>query len=127
MSDTELSYSTPEGYTVFTSKFLKNRGTCCKSACLHCPFGFTLKKLGLQFKEVTESDSAQIESIMEESKASKVDWKPFYPDNIRFIVIKETICGVMLKNHIVVKHIYLKPHYQNQDLSKEMIESYFFI
>lgn len=123
----ELSYITPEGYTVFTSKFLKNRGTCCKSACLHCPYGYTLKKHGLTFLEAKESDAELIESIMNESGPALVDWKPFLPDNIKLISIKDTICGLLLKNHIVIKHLYLKPHYQNQDLSREMVESYLFI
>lgn len=31
-------------YVVFTEKFLKNRGYCCKSGCRHCPYGFKRKK-----------------------------------------------------------------------------------
>ena len=123
----ELTYLSSEGYTVFTSQFLKNRGTCCKTSCLHCPFGFTLKKLGLQFVEATEADQEKIESIINSSSVStKVDWRAFMPSNVCFVKIKDDICGVMLKNHIVVKHLYLKPHFENQDLSKDMIESYYF-
>lgn len=122
-----LSYLSEDGRTVFTSQFLKNRGTCCKSACLHCPFGYTLKKLGLQFREVTEADASQVESIIQESGMTPIEWRAFLPSHAQFIIIKEQICGVMLKNHIVVKHIFLKPHFQKQDLSKEMIESYYFI
>lgn len=122
----ELTYQTPEGYTVFTSQFLKNRGTCCKTACLHCPFGFTLKKHGLSFQEVKEEDFPQIETMLQESGQSAVDWKTFWPENIRFILIKDTICGFLLKNHIVIKHLFLKPHFRNQGLSKEMVEAYLF-
>lgn len=123
----ELTYLSPEGYTVFTSQFLKNRGTCCKTSCLHCPFGFTLKKLGLQFVEATEADQEKIETIINTSSVSaKVDWRAFMPSNVCLVKIKEEVCGVMLKNHIVVKHLYLKPHFENQGLSKEMIESYYF-
>lgn len=119
----DLSYLTPEGYTVFTSKFLKNRGTCCKSACLHCPFGYTLKKCGLEFVDVTENDA----SLIEEIAGASFEWKGFLPENAKFIKLKGTICGVLFKNHIVIKHLFLKPHYQNQNLSKEMVESYLFI
>ena len=122
----ELTYQTPEGDTVFTSQFLKNKGTCCKSACLHCPFGFTLKKHGITFQEITSEDFSQIEAMLQESGQAIVDWKSFFPDNIRFILIKNTICGFLLKNHIVIKHLYLKPHFQNQDLSREMVEAYLF-
>ncbi len=119
----ELSYLTPEGYTVFTSQFLKNKGTCCKSACLHCPYGYTLKKHGLEFSPPAPDDFAMIEELI----PSSTDWKSFLPENVQLIKIKGVVCGVFLKNHIVIKHLFLKPHFQNQDLSKEMVESYFFI
>lgn len=122
----ELTYLTPEGHTVFTSQFLKNRGTCCKTACLHCPYGFTLKKCGVQFKDVTEADVPEVEAILKEGGVS-VEWKPFYPDNVKFVMVKEKVAGVILKNHIVIKHLALKTHFQNQGLSKEMVESYYFI
>lgn len=119
----ELSYLTPEGYTVFTSQFLKNKGTCCKSACLHCPYGYTLKKHGLEFSNVTDADFSMIESMV----PSSLEWKSFLPENLKIIKIKGVVCGFFLKNHIVIKNLFLKPHFQNQDLSKEMVESYFFI
>jgi hypothetical protein len=123
----ELTYLNAEGNTVFTSQFLKNRGTCCKTACLHCPYGFTLKKNGLTFKEVQENDFPLVEAIINESgKMDGPDWKTFWPENIRLILLKDQVCGLFLKNHIVIKHLYLKPHFTNQDLSREMVESYFF-
>jgi len=122
----ELSYSTPEGYTVFTSQFLKNRGTCCKSACLHCPFGYTLKKCGLQFQDVGEADTPAVEALLLEAGVD-LDWRAFLPENIKFVVIKEQVCGFILKNHIVIKHLVLRPYFQHQGLSKEMVESYYFI
>ena len=36
-------YTTPEGYIVFTEKYLLKRGYCCKNACKHCPYGFDKK------------------------------------------------------------------------------------
>lgn len=122
----ELSYQTPDGYTVFTSHYLKNKGTCCKSACLHCPYGFTLKKHGLTFKEVKEEDLTLIETMLEESGNGGFDWKPFFPDNIRIVLLKDRECGVFFKNHIQIKHLFLKKHFDNQGLSKEMVEAYFF-
>jgi hypothetical protein len=33
------TYVDPEtGYEVFTAAYLRARGTCCGSACRHCPF-----------------------------------------------------------------------------------------
>ena len=39
-----LSYQENQ-YVVFTEKYHLERGSCCKSACRHCPYGFTNKKL----------------------------------------------------------------------------------
>lgn len=36
-------YLTPEGYRVFTAKYLLKRGYCCKNGCRHCPYGFNKK------------------------------------------------------------------------------------
>ncbi|MBX7095774.1 MAG: hypothetical protein K1X56_15190 [Flavobacteriales bacterium] len=36
-------YTTPEGYIVFTEKYLLKRGYCCKSGCKHCPYGYNKK------------------------------------------------------------------------------------
>ena len=33
-------YHSPEGYIVFTEKYHLKRGYCCKSGCLHCPYGY---------------------------------------------------------------------------------------
>ncbi|HXH76434.1 MAG TPA: hypothetical protein VNJ08_15790 [Bacteriovoracaceae bacterium] len=84
-----------------------------------------MKKLKLQFKDVTDSDVEMVESILKESEVS-IDYKPFLPDNIKFIMLKEHVCGFLLKNHIVVKHVVLRPHFRDQDLSKDMVESYYF-
>jgi len=122
----ELTYENEEGYTVFTSQFLKNKGTCCKTACLHCPYGFTLKKHGLTFQKVKEEDFPKIETMLQETGHLAMDWKPFWPENIHFILIKDQICGFLLKNHIVIKHLFLKPYFQDQGLSREMVEAYLF-
>ncbi|MBA3901879.1 MAG: hypothetical protein H0X62_17035 [Bacteroidetes bacterium] len=42
--DPEDYYHSPEGYIVFTEKYLLKRAYCCKNGCRHCPYGFTFKK-----------------------------------------------------------------------------------
>ena len=58
MSDNEkekqLTYINESGDTVYTSRFLQKRGTCCKTNCLHCPYGFTLKNYSIELQEMTE-------------------------------------------------------------------------
>lgn len=36
----EPDYYMENGFVVFTAAFLRKRGSCCKNACRHCPFGF---------------------------------------------------------------------------------------
>ncbi len=38
--DPEDYYMSEEGYIVFTEKFHLKRGSCCKSGCKHCPYGY---------------------------------------------------------------------------------------
>lgn len=36
-------YFNEQGYMVFTEKYHRKRGHCCKSGCHHCPYGFRKK------------------------------------------------------------------------------------
>jgi hypothetical protein len=36
-------YLSEEGFIVFTEKYLRKRGYCCKSGCRHCPYGYDKK------------------------------------------------------------------------------------
>jgi hypothetical protein len=123
MKESELSYISPEGYTVFTSNFHRKRGTCCKSSCLHCPYGFTLKKNGLTFRKVVEAEEEIVKSLV----GSDLNWRIHLPENIQWILIKDRVAGIMIKNHIIVKEVFLLPQFQHQGLDKDLIESYYFI
>ena len=123
MKESELSYISPEGYTVFSSAFHRKRGTCCKSSCLHCPYGFTLKKNGLAFRKVVEAEEEIVKSLV----GSDLNWRIHLPENIQWILIKDRVAGIMIKNHIIVKEVFLLPQFQHQGLDKDLIESYYFI
>lgn len=122
MSENQLSYINSEGLTVFTSSYHKKRGTCCKSSCLHCPFGHTLKKNGLSFRAASKSDSELISKLM-----GAREWESILAENLQLILLKERVAGVMIKNHIVVKEVFLLPEFSHQGLDKDLIESYYFI
>jgi hypothetical protein len=124
--DKDLSYINSDGHTVFTSHFLKNRGTCCRSFCLHCPFGLTIKKFGIEFEGITSANEFLIDQILQDSGKDFSDWKSFLPENVLLIKLKGTVCGFLLKNHIVIKHLFLKKHFQSQGISKELVEAYLF-
>jgi hypothetical protein len=45
-------YLNEEGFMVFTRAYHLKRGFCCKSGCLHCPWGFKReKKVGVSASE----------------------------------------------------------------------------
>ncbi len=125
MNNKELSYINSDGYVVFTSDFLKNKGTCCRSACIHCPYGFTVKKHGFQFRDCVVGDESLLETMLKESNET-LDWKTFDYQNIKFIILKNQLCGVLFKNHIVIKHFVLAPQFKKQGISKELLEAYLF-
>ena len=31
-------YNSPDGYIIFTEKYLLKRGYCCQNGCKHCPY-----------------------------------------------------------------------------------------
>jgi hypothetical protein len=37
-------YFNHQGLLVFTEKYHRKRGYCCKNGCKHCPFGFAKGK-----------------------------------------------------------------------------------
>lgn len=38
-----VHYYIEDGKYVFTARYLRERGYCCRSGCRHCPYGFVKK------------------------------------------------------------------------------------
>jgi hypothetical protein len=57
----ENYYIDINGNTIFRSEFYKNKGRCCKSSCLHCPYGHTLRTQGLSLKKINDDNSEELE------------------------------------------------------------------
>jgi hypothetical protein len=112
-----LSYQNALGDTVMTARYLRSRKTCCKSGCLHCPYGHTLKKFGLTFRDIT---------LEELSTYPQIDQNKWEPNSIKVVLLKEVMCGVICIDKLFVREMYLRPEFQDQDLTKELIESYYF-
>lgn len=142
MSD--LIYEDKNGERVLTSAFLKNRGTCCKTSCLHCPYGFTLKKEGLKFEEVSESRIEEAQFILDGGKKKEEGFsisasllegafgapKKITPISIenkkyyQFILLKGEVCGVLRSDVTQPQEIFLLEYFKNQDLSLEMVSTF---
>lgn len=106
-----------------TVEMLKARKRCCNSGCLHCPYGYTVKKFGIQFKDY---DEGLVIEVMKDLELNQSVLESFEKENIKLIFLKEFLVGVMTKNHIIVKDLYLKKSFAEQGLEKPLIESYYF-
>ncbi len=154
MSDAKnkLTYTNDAGENVYTSAYLLNRGTCCKSNCLHCPYGFTLKNFNITVLPLEEkyikyaneiiSESKPVElsdlalSILSEGfgKKSKVIGQHITLENFNdhaFAQFKANICGVIKFSNKLsestsgrgIQELYLKKEFQNQGLGIEHIKN----
>ena len=138
----ELTYKNTNGDTVFTSLYLKNRRSCCKSGCLHCPYGWTLKQHGLQFRQLTEDDIALAQEIINNEQKEKEEGvsafllasafgvpkkkEPLSIQNIKqyqFVILKGEICGLVKNGNLQAVEVFFLKHFQNQGLSIDIINS----
>ncbi|MCF8060077.1 MAG: hypothetical protein K9K67_12320 [Bacteriovoracaceae bacterium] len=138
----ELFYINEEGNNVHTAQFLKNRGSCCKTNCLHCPYGTTLKSFGLEFKRVGQNDISRANEIITESlgdqssigqsllneafgnnnknKVTKFNFKDFY-----FFSLKGTVAGLVKNGRLQLKDLFLRKNFNEQELDLPTVEMYF--
>ncbi len=104
---------------------LKNRGHCCKNYCLHCPYGATLKKHGLQFYALSVIEHPlYFEWVIEAESKLEVD--KFGSDFKKYIALKNVLIGLVLVDKLFVRHLFLDAAFQDQGISKELVESYYF-
>lgn len=152
MSDqkVKLTYTNEAGDEVFTSTYLRNRGTCCKTNCLHCPYGFTLKNFPLEVLPMEEDhiklanqiikDSKPVPlsdltlSILEAGYGKKERVTEYHVtldnlSNFAFARLKGQICGVIEYSRKLsesassrgIKELFLKKEFQDQGLGPEYI------
>ena len=149
-SKTKLTYTNDAGEEIYTSAYLRNRGTCCKSNCLHCPYGYTLKNFGIEIIPIEEEHIKYANEIINESKPvelsdlalsilsegfgkkDKVISQHITLDNFTghaFGQFKDDICGVIKFSNKLsesnsgrgIEELYLKKEFQNQGLGIEHV------
>ncbi|EQC47463.1 DUF5522 domain-containing protein [Bacteriovorax sp. Seq25_V] len=134
----ELTYS-KDGRDIKTSHFLRKRGSCCKTSCLHCPYGFTVKKEGLQFEVVDDSnfqealeiftihipDEPEIASSILASafgKPKKVEkLSNLNMSKFRLVKIKGETCALVKVFNFQVLELYHVKHFEDQGLDIDTI------
>ena len=137
----KLSYENEDGFTVFTGEYHRNRGTCCRANCLHCPYGTTLKNLGLEFKEVHCLSTAnkiiegkkEVDALTSSLLGSAFGSKPKKASakvdqsniaNYKFVFLKEVLCAVVEISDNVLRTLHLKEEFEDQGLTKDVVASY---
>ncbi|MFT6068018.1 MAG: hypothetical protein ACJAT2_002198 [Bacteriovoracaceae bacterium] len=135
---TELTYQ-KDGHDVKTSQFLRNRGTCCKTSCLHCPYGFTLKKEGLKFLPVTEGNFAQASKLAPDESATQNsvaasflasafgEAKPktfISKENMSdflLVTLKDEVCALVKKSGLQATEVFYAKHFDKQGIDLDSI------
>ena len=140
----ELSYTNEDGDSVKTSQFLTNRGSCCKTSCLHCPYNFTITKHGLEFKKVDLTSITKGQAIIDSNSPKEEDSisaallssafggvkkkeviSKYQLDNYRFIYLNGHECGIVKVGTVGVSALYLKEHFKEQGLDIDLVSSYY--
>lgn len=108
-----------------SSETLFKRGSCCRSSCLHCPFGFTVKSNRLEFLSLNNQNNDFLEQLLQQLTIV-VDTDLYSLENYKMVALKGFIFGLIRVDHLFVKEMELLPSFRNQGLTKELIESYYF-
>lgn len=148
----ELTYINSDGETVFTSSYLKKRGTCCRTNCLHCPFGHTLKIFSIQTIEletksiqlaneiITDSNPVELSDLSMSllagafGKKERLKTQHVTMDNMNNFSLGEfkgVICAVIEYSAKLsessasrsIKELFLKKEFQDQGLGIEHIKN----
>lgn len=117
-----MSQNNYDPLAAMTSSTHKSRGSCCKSACIHCPYGFTMKRFGLKFTDITEDNKIDAQELV----GNKIQFIDFPIEDYKIITLKDVECGVIRVDKLFVKEIVLKDEFNDQGISKEIVESYYF-
>ncbi|MCK5883806.1 MAG: hypothetical protein KAG61_08970 [Bacteriovoracaceae bacterium] len=139
----ESHYLNPEGKRIATAEYHRNRGTCCKSSCLHCPYGETLRRDGLKFKPLdgpTFNQAKDLLSLGEEEifdvakmlLAEGYGKKSSFPilselnrNQFRLVELNGHECGVIHLCGDEVSNLLLHPRFRDQGLNREIVDGHY--
>jgi len=139
MSD---SYITNDGLRIWTSEHLLKKGACCRSSCLHCPYGHTVKTIGLNISDYDDSYLEEMNQILEaqghkksqnialrlleEINEQKEQIELFSMDKglIRIIKLKDFFCGFIFLSNGKVDQLFLKSEFQFQGITKSVVREF---
>ncbi len=139
----ETHYFNSVGKRVATADHHRNRGTCCKCNCLHCPYGTTLENLGLQFfslegsrfevaKEILGLEAEEVFDVARMLLNEGYKKEEVFPQiddgnksNFRLVELKGYGCGVIEVQNEEVYKLYLHPRFRDQGLDLSIVNRYY--
>ena len=130
----ERSYINSEGFVVFTSKHLRAKNSCCKSNCLHCPYGTTLKNIGVEIKDSKTFETSVVEeykemlfptnnftsSLLAEAFGSSPNLRN---EDLKVLTLKDVICGMAYIDNKKLIKFALLPHFSDQGIDEGYLRS----
>jgi hypothetical protein len=142
MIDELDTYTLPEtGEMIFTSHFLKKRGRCCRSSCLHCPYGHTLEKINFEIRDYEPEQKLYLDKVLNEneynkplsvadsllsqnlgSKRKSIDLSEFAPSDIKMIYLKKYFVGFLTLTEGKLDQYFLGKQFQFQQIERHHVE-----
>lgn len=144
MADDLDTYTIEEtGEVIFSAHFLQKKARCCKSTCLHCPYGLTLSKINIKFNDF-DGDYARLNQVLNEneynrpvsiadqlmadnlgSKRKTLVLSSVKKDLIKVITLKGYFIGFVIIKSGLIDKWFLSKHFQFQNISKQIIDEHF--
>ncbi len=130
------SYVNEDGLEVMTSSFLRKKGTCCKSNCLHCPYGFTLKNHPVQFEPYGPKNQQQIDKLYNQKYKKNEfissllngafgteDRSKSSPGSFKLMRLKNYPCGIIRIVENRVEEVILREEFSDQGITESYLNS----
>ncbi len=136
----DTHYTNAEGMRVATAQHHRNRGTCCKSGCLHCPYGTTIERYGLKFYAlegeklknamdmVNNSTQGVAAALLQQAFGKKSHFPTITEENarqFRIFDLKGYYAGLAHVENDQVKRIHLLPYFEDQGLTVDVVNRHF--
>lgn len=129
-------YINSDGLTVFTSSYHRKKGSCCHSNCLHCPYGTTLKNIGIKFDEIGLRNDSVAKELYQElyDKADSVsqnllasafgnqEAKPSL-EKLHIMSLKGVPCGLAEIREGRIQSYKLLSHFNDQGITESYLNS----
>lgn len=105
--------------TVISAESLESKPSCCKNSCMNCPYGFTIKKHGLLFKKIDYDELNKV------SRYFNVEVDLNYKD-YELVILKGFLVALIRADEMFVREMYIHELISPRNITKELIESYYF-